>query len=92
LPPVADPLGLSNLDLRQTQDLYSSGLLQRSSIYARRNTAALLNFEPANANNSNNKHRQSRATMSEATTSFDEEDEDEEDDVRGVYYGSTEKR
>jgi hypothetical protein len=99
LPPVPDPLGLSNLDLRQTQDLYSSGLLQRSSIYARRNTAALLSYDPTTgmvssaggANSNASVRTRSRSTL-DPNASFDDDEDDDDDDVRGALYGSNEKR
>jgi hypothetical protein len=90
-PPVPDPLGLSSADLRETQDLYSSGLLHKSSIYARRNTAALLAYDT-----SGNivKARNSRgSTIADGGDDDDDEDDDYDNNRNSMIYSTpSEKR
>ncbi len=91
LPPIPDPLGLSNTDLRDTQELYASGLLQKSSMFARRNTAAMLVYDPTGGGL---RSRASRYSMADSNPADNEEDDDEDDETRysNTFTTSTEKR
>jgi hypothetical protein len=65
--PVSDPMGLSDLDLRATQELFASGRLAQTALTNKRATIAFLSSEGVGL------------TLGRG---FDEDDEDEDEDYR----------
>jgi hypothetical protein len=79
-PPIPDPLGIADVDLRITQELYSSGRLFKANngSYARRSTAFI-----GSASSSPNKSAYGREDMGVANGNDDSDSDSSSDDENG---------